>query len=167
VRQALSRFYDPFEGISVGANATFINSRVYLPADESAGFGAPNVNAPISSRDMTNAPDHLFNFYTTYDLLESGTQFSVFYTVQGDTLIQGAGISNLSFVPSIYSKEYGTLNFAVSQQLTPRLRLMFQAKNVINPKIETVYRSPYIGGDQTQSTYRRGTELSLSLTATF
>jgi hypothetical protein len=167
VRQALSRFYDPLEGISVGANATFINSRVYLPADESAGFAAPNINAPISSRDMTNAPEHLFNFYTTWDLLESGTQFSVFYTVQGDTLIQGAGISNLSFVPSVYSKEYGTLNFAVSQQLTPRLRLMFQAKNVINPKIETVYRSPYIGGDQTQSTYRRGTELSLSLTATF
>jgi hypothetical protein len=167
VRQALARFYDPLDGVSVGANATFIDSRVYLPSDESAGFGAPNINAPISSRDMTNAPEHLYNFYATYDILESGTQFSVFYTVQGDTLIQGAGISNLSFVPSIYSKEYGTLNFAVSQQLSQRLRLMFQAKNVINPKIETVYRSPYIGGDQTQSSYRRGTELSLSLTATF
>jgi hypothetical protein len=116
---------------------------------------------------MTNAPEYLLNYYATYDILESGTQLSVFYTVQGDTLVNGAGISNNSFVPSIYAKKYGTLNFAVSQALNAHVKLQFQAKNVLNPKIETVYRSPYIGGDQTQSSYRRGTELSLALTAIF
>ncbi len=166
-RQALGRFEEKLEGLAVGANATFIDSRVTLPADQQAAFAAPGINCPMASRDMTNAPEYLLNYYTTYDILESGTQLSVFYTVQGDTLINGAGISNNSFVPSIYAKKYGTLNFSVSQALNPHVKLQFQAKNVLNPKIETVYRSPYIGGDQTQSSFRRGTELSLALTATF
>ena len=28
----------------------------------------------ITSRDMTNAPDHLYNLYLTYDLVSTGTQ---------------------------------------------------------------------------------------------
>ena len=64
----------------------------------------------MTTRDMTNAPEHLYNLYLTYDIAAAGTQFALFYTVQGDTLVAGAGQSHGNFVPSVYAKEYDTLN---------------------------------------------------------
>jgi outer membrane receptor protein involved in Fe transport len=63
---------DSFEGFAVGANASFIDSQVTLPDDEIAIF--ENLQVPMTTRDMTNAPDHLYNVYLTYDIAESGTQ---------------------------------------------------------------------------------------------
>jgi hypothetical protein len=40
---------------------------------------------------MTNAPEHLYNVFLTYDVRATGTQLGLFYTVQGDTLVAGAG----------------------------------------------------------------------------
>ncbi|MGC9326173.1 MAG: hypothetical protein ACP5I1_00935, partial [Candidatus Hinthialibacter sp.] len=105
-------------GLSVGANATFIHSEVTLPDDEAAQFEAPNIRAPMPTRDMTNAPDHLYNFFFTYDLTElglHGSEISLFYTVRGDTLAAGAGQSGGNFVPNVYEKEYGTLNLSATQ----------------------------------------------------
>jgi outer membrane receptor protein involved in Fe transport len=167
VRQDLGRLWDPLHGLGAGANATFIQSEVTLPDDEAAGFVLPNINAPMTTRDMTNAPEHLYNFYLTYDLEKTGTQFAVFYTVQGDTLVAGAGQNNGNFVPSVYAKEYGTLNVSVTQPLGPYLALNLQAKNLTNPDIETVYRSGFIPHDVTHTKYTKGVEYSVALIAKF
>ena len=158
---------DPLEGLAIGANATFISSEVTLPDDEAAGFDLPNIMAPMSTRDMTNAPEYLYNLYLTYDLVDSGTQFSIFYTVQGDKLVAGAGQSNGNFVPNVYALEYGTLNLSISQRLWKHLRLQFQAKNLLNPDIQEVYRSPFIGGDVLKTSYSTGVEFSIGLVAEF
>ena len=38
----------------------------------------------------------------------------------------------------------GTLNFTLQQKLGEYFRLFFQAKNLLNPEIQTVYRSEYL-----------------------
>jgi outer membrane receptor protein involved in Fe transport len=167
VRQGLGRLWEPMDGFSVGANATFIHSQVTLPESEAIRFDDPAIKAPMSTRDMTNAPDHLFNFYFTYDLVSWGTQAGLFYTIQGDTLVAGATTTLGNFVPNVYAKEFGTLNLTVSQKIWKYFTLQFQAKNLTNPNIETVYRSPYIGNDVLKTTYSQGIDYSLSLTATF
>jgi hypothetical protein len=43
----------------------------------------------------------------------------------------------------------------------------FQAKNLLDPAIETVYRSDYIGSDVTKTSYRKGMDFSISLSASF
>lgn len=164
VRQDLGFFVDEFKGLSIGANATFIDSEVTLPEDEAAAFLQPNINVPMSKRDMTNAPEHLYNFYLTYDLEEMGTQFSLFYTITGDTLLVGAAEDNGNFIPNVYAEEYGTLNLSISQKLFEYFKLQFQAKNLTNPKIKTIYRSDGLG-DVLRTSFTEGMEFSLSLSA--
>jgi hypothetical protein len=166
-RQKLDRFHDQLKGLSLGANATWISSEVTLPEEEAAQFDQPNIKAPMSKRDMTNAPNHLYNFFTTYDIEKTGTQLALFYTIQGDTLIAGAGQSNGKFIPSVYALEYSTLNFSASQKLGEIWKLTFQAKNLLDPAIDTVYRSDYIGDDVTKTSYHKGMDFSISLSATF
>ncbi len=166
LRQDLSRWTEALQGFAIGANATFINSEVRLPQEDSENF-ATNGFAPITSRDMTNAPDHLYNLYMTYDLAWTGTQAGLFYTVQGDTLVAGAGVSHGNFVPSIYAKEYDTLNLTLSQKVGKYVSFQFQAKNLTNSKIEEVYRDDSLASDVTHSSYTKGIDYSISLTATF
>jgi outer membrane receptor protein involved in Fe transport len=163
VRQDLGHFWEELEGLSVGANATFIESEVLLPEDEQERLELPSVQAPMKTRHMSHAPQHLYNFYVTYDIEEWGTKLGLFYTVRGDTLIAGAGTNGAVFVPNIYEAEYGTLNFTLSQKLGDHCTLSFKAKNLTNPEIQTVYRSIYIGPDVVKTSYTKGMEFSLSL----
>ena len=96
-----------------------------------------------------------------------GTELGLFYTVKGDTLIAGAGESDGNFVPSVYAREYGTLNLTLTQRIGEHIRLRFQAKNLTDPVIETVYRSSYIGPDVKKTASRKGIDYSISLSAEF
>ena len=165
MRQKLGHFFESLNGLLVGANATFINSEVTLPDSEAELLGY--VNAPMAKRDMTNAPEHLYNFFLTYDLPDTGTQLGLFYTVRGDTLVAGAGQSSGKFIPSVYETEYGSLNFSLSQKLGEIWTLKFQAKNLLDPEIKSVCRSDYIGDDVTKTSYTKGRDFSISLSATF
>jgi hypothetical protein len=173
VRQDMGRLWKRFAGLSVGGNATIIDSEVTLPEEEAAQFEEPNIDAPMPTRDMTNAPEHLYNVYFTYDLGEwnlyglSGTQVSLFYTVRGDTLVAGAGQSKGKFVPNVYEKEFGTLNFSLIKKFGEHLSVKFAAKNLLDPDIQTVYRSKYIDDDVTKTSYQKGRDFSLSLSYAF
>ncbi len=165
LRQDLQRFSEGLEGLAIGANATFIDSEVTLPDDEQLIL--ENQGVPMPTRDATNAPEYLYNLYLTYDLDTIATQLGIFYTVQGDTLLSGGGSQGNTqiFVPSVYQKEFGTLNVSLSHRLSKHFRLRFEAKNLTDPDIETVYRSEFIGDDVTKTSYSTGREFSVSLTA--
>jgi len=165
LRQRLANLWEPAEDFSVGVNATFIDSRVTLRAEDAADLAA--VGTPIATRDMTNAPESLYNAFLTWDSETSGTQASLFYTLQGESLVEGAGVAKGNFVPSVYAQEVGTLNFTVSQQLSESATLQFKAKNLTNPRIDEVYRSPYTAGDVTRTSFTRGREYTLSLAVRF
>ncbi|MBK7644434.1 MAG: TonB-dependent receptor [Planctomycetes bacterium] len=167
VRQDLEHAWSALHGLSAGANATFIHSRATLPESEADGFSDPGILAPMATRDMTDAPEHLYNLFLTYDFTDVDTQVSLFYTIQGDTLVAGAGEALGNFVPNLYAKEYDTLNLSLTHGFGKNIKLGFQAKNLTNPSIEEVYRSSYIGSDVTKTSYTKGIELSLGLTLSF
>lgn len=170
LRQDLGFFNDWLTGLAIGANATFINSQVTLPNAEANALAAASV--PIYTRDMTNTPSYLYNLFLTYDVPNTGTQFGIFYTERGDSLISGAslfGVGNNSvFTPSVYELGYGTLNLTVSQKLfNDIVKIGFSAKNLLDPDIQTVYRSEHIGSDVLKSSYKKGIDLSFSVSAQF
>ncbi len=164
LRQQLGRFKPQLEGLSVGVNATFIESEVDLPPDEIQDFVDAGYN--VTSRDMTAAPEHLYNLYLTYDIEGLGSQFGLFYTVQGDTLVAGGGAATGSFVPDIYATEYGTLNFSYAQKFGKGFTFVFQAKNLTDPEIEEVYRSDFTGPDVVHTSYTKGREFTVGVNYT-
>lgn len=165
VRQRLGHFWPALEGLTIGGNATFIDSEVTLPNSEFEKLDA--LGYPLQKRQMVNAPEHLYNLFVTYDIERTGTRLGLFYTVRGDTLVVGAGQAKGNFIPSIYETEHGTLNFSLSQKLGEHWTLDFKCKNLTNPDIETVYRSQYTPGDMVRSSYRKGMEFSIMLSASF
>jgi len=166
-RHDLGHVWPRLEGLTFGANATVIESRVTLNDEDVQNFNDPGIELDLRTRDATNAPEHLYNIWLTYDLVSTGTQFNLFYTVRGDTLVEGAGISDGNFVPSIYEKEFGTLNFSVTQELGDNLKLQFQAKNLTDPEIEEEFRADFLGISETRSSFTRGREFSISLSGRF
>jgi outer membrane receptor protein involved in Fe transport len=167
VRQDMGRVWDRMEGLSLGANATLIDSAVTLPEEEAAALADVAIQAPMPVRDATGAPEFLYNLFLTYDLEPTGTSFSVFYTVQGDTLREGAGVDAGNFVPNVYALEYGTLNMGITQKIGPYVKVSFQARNLTNPEIQEVYRSEYVGGDVLKTSFTRGIDYSIGVSANF
>nr|HMQ22250.1 TonB-dependent receptor [Planctomycetota bacterium] len=160
-RHKLGHFMPALEGLTVGVNATFIESEVSLPDDEIADL--ERINVPMRTRDMTNAPEALFNVFATYDLDDIGTQIGVFYTITGDTLIAGPGQSQNNFIPSLYARNFDSLNATLAQRLSDAVTIRFQARNITNPRIDTVYRSSYIGDDVTQTSFTKGVDYTFSI----
>ena len=144
-RQDLGYFKESLEGLTMGMNATFIDSEVTLPGDEAAALADPDIGAPMPTREMTGAPDFLGNLYLSYDEQYSGTRLGLFYTYEGDSLVAGATTANNNFVPSVYSLGRGALNFSISKKLGKHFKLEFQAKNLLNSGFEQFYRSEFIG----------------------
>ena len=150
-----------FKGLALGANATLIKSEVTLPADEAAYF--EEIGFPTTTRGMTGTPQYLLNLNATYEVEQTGSQFGLFYTVQGDTLVAGAGAQQGDYIPDIYALPYGTLNFTAQQKLGEHWKLFFQAKNLLNPEIQTVYRSDYLPHDILNTSYTAGIDFAVGL----
>ncbi len=162
-RQDLGVLWERLTGLTLGANATLIDSQVTLSADERQRFLDVGRDAP-TTRDATGAPEFLYNLFGIYNFEPTGTELAVFYTVRGDTLIAGSAFGG-SFFTDIYETEYGTLNLSVTQKLGKWFKLKFQAKNLTNPEIQEVFR--YQDQEAVRSSFTRGIDLSLSFTAEF
>lgn len=162
-RQELGTLLPALDGLSLGANSTWIDASVRLPDDEILLFEQVHGERPQLSRDMTNAPDYLYNVFLTYDLPATGTSFAVFYTRQGDTLVTGPGPSNDYFVPATYERAFGTLNATLSQSLGSNVRLSLAAKNLTDTTQRQVYRSEFQEGETLRRAYSEGIEYSLTI----
>ena len=162
-RQQMGYFWDAMKSISLGGNATLIDSEVTLPESERKHLADAGVKT--TTRDMMNAPEYLYNVYIMYDYERLATQVGLFYTVKGDTLVTGAGNRNGNYVPDVYATEYGTLNLSVSKKIGKHFDLTFKARNLLNPEIEEVYRPPDSLGDEAiRTSYTKGIDFSLYLT---
>lgn len=163
-RQQLGKFWDLLDGLSIGGNATFIDSEVTLPESEVNNLA--NVGQKETSRDMINTPEHLYNIHLTYNNKRFGSNLGIFYTVKGDTLVAGGGNRNGNFVPDVYAKEFETLNLSLSKDLGKNFKLTFKAKNLFNPEIEEVYRDSSIE-DTIRTSYTKGRDFTISLTGSW
>ncbi|VGO11680.1 hypothetical protein PDESU_00225 [Pontiella desulfatans] len=151
IRQDLGRFFSPMEGMSVGANYTYITGEVDLGNGETS--------------DVMEMPEYLYNLFCTYGIDFMDTKIGLFYTHQGDTL---KTVKNDEGTPSpaIYALDYGALNFTISTKLTDHLKLSFKAKNLTDPDIQTVYRVDGLG-DALHTSYTKGREYSVGVTASW
>ena len=168
-RQDMGRLYDSLSGLTLGGNLTLLDTAVTLRDFEQVDLAAAGVAQ--STVEMTDAPQFLANLYVTYDIEETGTRASLFYTMRGDALIAGptvGGSGDVFYTPAIYETAYDSLNFTLSQKLGKYLTLSFSAKNLTNPDIETVYRSSYVpGGDVLKTRSSKGIDFSLGIGASF
>lgn len=161
-RHQLGYFWDTMKGIAIGGNATFIDSEVTLPEREMENLA--NAGVETTTRDMLGAPEYLYNIHLTYDYDPFDTQIGLFYTVKGDTLVVGAGNRNGHYVPDIYATEFGTLNLSISKKLGKHFNMTFMAKNLTDPEIEEVYRTPdYLGDEEVRTSYTKGIDFTFSI----
>ncbi len=162
-RQELGVVLPALDGLTLGANSTWIDASVRLPKEELDLFEQVHGVRPRESRDMTAAPDYLINVFLTYDLAATGSSLALFYTRQGDTLVTGPGPSNDYFVPATYERAFGTLNATWSQSLGSNVRLSLAAKNLTDVTHREVYRSEFNQGEALRRSYSEGVEFSLTI----
>ncbi|WP_236254586.1 TonB-dependent receptor [Mucisphaera calidilacus] len=174
VRQAMGRLYEPLQGLTIGGNATLLDTEVTLRDYEQDQLG--RAGFPTETVRMTDAPEYLYNLYFTYNREELGTSFSLFYTVRGNTLVttpgvrgdvNGAGGSPNFYIPAVYEEEYGTLNFTIAQRLGEYFQVKFAAKNLLDPDITTYYDNELNGGKTVKTSYKKGVDLSLGVSLDF
>jgi hypothetical protein len=154
---------EDWKGLGIGANFTWMTSSVDLPTQpidfKSAqiAYGAGNGTQP-----MIGTPEYLVNLNATYDVEPLGTQLGIFYTWKGQSLVTASFIEGGVLNPDIYQQPYGTLNFTVSQKIIGGLNFQCNAKNLLNPNIQTIYKAPG-GYTAINSTYTAGITLSVAL----
>ncbi len=163
LRQEMSQFWRPLQGLQVGGNSTWIDATVRRPDSELEQFLQFQGVEDDPTRDMTDAPDYLWNLFTTYDVAATGTSFGAFYTVTGDTLIQGPGPSNSAFIPATYDKAYDNLTLTMRQDLGRGVTLSLSAKNLTDANRQQVYRTKYLPEDRIRRDYTTGVTYSLSI----
>ena len=165
-RHDLGQVYEPLTGLSLGANATFLNARVTATDGEIERLEALPGAEVVRRRDATGTPEFLYNLYLTYDYQPAQTRLSLFYTVEGETLLAGGGrprSTDSEIFPSIYQSEIETLNFTWQQGIGRWLNFRFQARNLTNPGIQEVYRGFGLTEDVRRSYFTRGIDFSFSL----
>lgn len=164
-RKKLDFLPDLFQFLSVGANYTFIDAKVDVPEQLEASlsqYGVGETTLGQDERDMEGQPAFLWNVNVMYDIEPWGTAAGFFYTVRGDMLKSGASIGEKGATPSIYSKEFASVNFSLSQEFATRWKATFMAKNLIDPWVEEVYRAPN-GIEVLRRRYHEGVSYSIQL----
>ena len=155
------------EGLTIGGNFTKINSQVTLSDVERDNLALAGY--PATTRQMTGAPDYLVNAFLNFSLEQTGTNFSIFYTLKGQTLQSGgaAAAGRQFYTPSIYEAPIDTLNVTISQEILGPLTLDLKFRNLTNPEFRTFYQDPNISGTRTYTSYTRGIDVSVGLNLSF
>lgn len=164
-RKSLDFLPDVFRCLSVGANYTSIDAQVEVPerVEENLNrFGVGDITLGQSARDMEGQPDFLWNANLLFDIKSWGTSAGLFYSVRGDVLKSGAAVGSSGATPNIYLKEVATVNFSFSQEFFENWKFTFQAKNLIDPWVDEVYRAPD-GTELLRRRYREGVSYSFQL----
>lgn len=163
IRQDVGKLWGPMTGLTLGGNSTWIDATVRRPDQEILLFEQFQGVRPATTRDMTDAPEYLFNVFATYDIEATGTSIGAFYTLTGDKLIQGPGPSNNNFIPATYDKAYDNFTISFRQRLGENVTLSFTASNLTDANRQQVYRSDFLPADVVRRDYTNGITYSLSI----
>jgi len=110
---------------------------------------------------MDGQSDILGNINVIFDNEWSGLSLGVFYNLKGETYVSGDTATDDTYVPSIVDKPVGTLDVTVGLTIKKHWRLGLEFKNLLDPDIETIYRTPY--RNIANTTYRAGRTYGISL----
>ncbi|MEC9047633.1 MAG: TonB-dependent receptor [Planctomycetota bacterium] len=162
-RQEIGELWRPLSGLQLGGNSTWIDATVRRPDSELEQFLQFQGVEDDPTRRMTDAPDYLWNLFTTYDLESTGTSFGAFYTVTGDALIQGPGPTNNAFIPATIDRSYDSLSLTIRQVLGRGVTLSLKANNLTDARRQQFYSTKYLAEDKLRRDYTTGVTYSLSI----
>ena len=132
--------WEIFSRLTVGVNATWMDTEVDLPESERGSLAAFGLDQP--TRQLQGQPEYVGNFNLVYDNEDSGTSIGVFYNLMGETLVSGAGRGTTDGTPDVFEQAYDTLDVSISQLFLKRMTVTLRVKNVLTPDRTSVYRTP-------------------------
>ena len=158
-RTTLDVLHPALSGFAAGANVTWLDSEVEVPAQEQAFLAQFNLDEP--TRALQGQPEAVVNLNLTYDNEPLGISSGVFYTAVGRTLLSGAALGLDGATPNIYQEPLQTLDFTFAKSIPFRGRGSFsmtlKGRNLLAPDAESIYLTPY--GDQETKTKRETARL--------
>lgn len=159
MRKGLGFIWSELSPFSVGGNLTLQDSEVKYPKDIRAKLLKAEVRD--DSRPMDGQSEILGNVNLMFEDVGTGLSVDLFYNLKGETYVSGDTATDDTYVPSIVEKPVGTLDLIIGLKFAKVWRLGVEIKNLLNPEIETVYRTPY--RDIPNTRYKIGRIYGLSL----
>jgi outer membrane receptor protein involved in Fe transport len=152
--------------LSIGGNLTLQRSEVYYRSDMTNDLRRAQVKD--EKRPMDGQSDILANVNIVFDNDYTGLSLGVFYNWRGEMILSGDTATSTKYYPSIVEEGIGTLDITLGYKFkvgesaySPEWRLGFEVKNILNPAISTVYRTPV--KDIQRSRYKNGRTYGVSL----
>ena len=165
-RKGLGFLTGYLENLSLGGNLTLQESEVQYRDDIREQLQKHNIKN--RTRPMDGQSDMLANLNAIFESEATGLSLGLFYNWRGETYVAGDTASSAAYFPAIVENPIGTLDFIIGYKLrhgespySPTWRLGLEFKNLLDPAIETVYRTPY--EDFKRTSYTMGRIYGLSL----
>lgn len=163
-------------GFTLGGNFTWIKAEVEenIIAVESLRADAHLAADETVYRPLYDQPEYIANLDLTWSAPSSGTSVTVAVYAISDVLestgtgISTSGNTNLSITSlDQYERAYHRLDLSVSQALFAGLKLKFNAANLTDPVLGTIYDPSRTPGELNRNAYRAGRNYSLTLSKNF
>jgi TonB-dependent receptor len=165
-RKSLGLVSSYLELVSLGGNLTLQESQVKYRDDILEQLKAARITN--TTRPMDGQSDILANLNLVYENDELGFNAGLFYNWRGETYTAGDTAAPGTYFPAIVENPIGTLDFVSGYKFKrggsrylPTWRLGLEFKNLLDPVIETVYRTPY--EDIKRTSYTMGRIYGISL----
>ena len=159
-RKSLGFLSHSLESLSLGGNLTMQESEVKYREDirkQLVAVGIKNDTRPMDGQSAV-----LANVNIVYDNDLTGVNMGLFYNWRGETYAAGDTASPNDYFPAIVENPIGTLDFVIGYKFrygesrySPIWRVGLEFKNLLDPPIETVYRTPYEDFKRTSYTMGR------------
>lgn len=158
-RKGLDFIWEPLKDLSLGSNLTLQDSHVAY--NQSLRDILSQAGVYTRGRVMDGQPQYLFNVNMVYDNEPTGFSTGLFYNFKGETYVSGEAANGQQYMPNIVEQPFGTLDFTMGLKFAEKWRIGLEAKNLLDPLVEAVYRKP--DGDLPYTSYRYGRIYGISL----
>jgi hypothetical protein len=140
-RKNLSFVNENLTAFNIGANVSFIQSRVELDKSEGGEFESRLSNARPgeqigSTRNLQGQSPYIINGFLNYRGIENGIDINLSYNVQGKRL----SVVGIGRVPDVYEQPFHNLSFKASKRIG-ELSLSISVSNILDSRNQKFYES--------------------------
>lgn len=156
VRERLDILHESLRNFLIGANVSFINSKVDIDQAELERIKVYEPDAS-STRQFQGQSPYIINANINYDDYENGFSASLYYNVFGRrlTAVGSAG------APDVFEEPFHLLNMSISKSLIYNLTLDVAVNNILNSK-ETKLQE-FKGEEYIYTSHNNGTSVTFGL----
>ena len=160
-RSRLDNLWSPLKELTLGFNATYIESEVPLNEIQRNVNVVGNVRGGKITRPMFDQPEYVFNTDLTWDHEPTKTAFTISYGIVGPRLV----VVNLNR-PDEYEEPAPQLDMFLSQKIGKNWKFKLSAKNLLNPSYEV--SQTWVTGEKTiLKSHTKGITFGLSVGCEF